>query len=417
MKTIEVKFTTVLAIVVALILLALSIYIYNGVQGRYELNKQIQISYTTPDYYFDVTLDTTEIKSFPATINVTAKNNNGTNYTTEDLTYTIGLDNSNYTVTAVGGNTRTLAGGKVSVETYAITINKTGTDTSDKINLIFTVNKPYTDTKGQELKINTIPAYYGALVTNYSANGISAWRVFHKDENGRVYLITDDYVEYDKLPTSTKGTALNLASGYSCVINFKDIVNNNDYTGSDWIINNTNANAKKWLNKYLTEYPNSTSESIKAVAYMMDTAKWSTFVNSRYAEYAIGGPTLELFCESHKVTHPDRYVECDFINGSYKLKLSTNENYSETVSNLSYRDYDRLYASNDTSKARGMWLATPLYENSVFNTIHGVNTSYFNVGKSLFGTGYVGGPGLRPIVCLKSGYDIVSNGDGTYRIQ
>lgn len=413
MKTIEVKFTTVLAIVLALILLALSIYIYNEVQGRYELNKQIQISYTTPDYYFDVTLDTTEIKSFPATINVTAKNNNGTNYTTEDLTYTIGLDNSNYTVTAVGGNTRTLAGGRETQETYAITINKTGTDTSDKINLIFTVNKPYTDTKSQGLEINTIPAYYGALVTNYSANGISAWRVFHKDENGRVYLITDDYVEYDKLPKDRSQIALNKYTDYTA--NFKDIVNNNYYTGSAWIRSNTNANARKWLNKYLTAYPGSTNGNIKAVAYMMDTTKWRTFVNTTYAEYAIGGPTTELFCASYKVTHPDKYIECDsVIENGYKVKWNNNGNYGTSISGLTKNDYNKIYIIGDSSKANGMWLASPSssYEDYVQSTgdYGGIAFTFWDMSNS-------GVCGFRPIVCLKSGVDIVSNGDGTYKIQ
>ena len=76
-----------------------------------------------------------------------------------------------------------------------------------------------------------------------------------------------------------------------------------DYSGSSWILENSKA--KKWLNKYFnytadngTTYPNKTSENknIRAVAFMMDTSDgvWGKWANSNFAEYAIGGPTLEM---------------------------------------------------------------------------------------------------------------------------
>lgn len=406
MKTIEVKFTTVLVIILALIALLLTIYAINTAQARYIQNKQIQIAYKTPDYYFDVTIDTTEISTFPATINVTVKNNNGTNYTSENLIYTIGLDNSNYKITVAGGTTRTLTGGSKQQETYAVTINKTGTDTSDKINLTFTVSKPYEDTISKELEIKTIPAYYGALVTNYSAGGVSAWRVFHKDEEGRVYLITDDYVAYKDLPTSKAGTALMRGSN-NYKLHMKPIVNNNDYSGSDWIIANTNPNAQKLLSRYLTAYPTSTNNNMKAVAYMMDTESWSKFVDSTYAEYAIGGPTLDLFCASYKVTHPDRYIECNVESSAgYKVNWSDETIYDTIVKALK-RDFNEIYIGQ--SLAMGMWIATP---SCTTNCLYSTNWNGYIQSSQYNSTSL----GFRPIVCLNEGVDIVSNGDGTYSI-
>lgn len=414
MKTVEIKFTTVVKIVLMLILLALLIYVINSSQARYELNKQIQISYTTSKYYFDVNLDTTEISAFPATINITAKNNDGINYTNTDLTYTIGLDNSNYTITAVdGNNTRTLAGGSASQETYAVTIEKkVATDESDALNITFTVKTPYSDTKSIKLEMNTttVLEYYGAVVTNYDceAEGVDTWRIFHKDEDGRIYLIADDYVPYKNLPTTTAGTALTKGkTDYRAYWNTTAI---NDYTGSEWILNNTNANAKKWLNKYLTAYPTTTSYAIKAVAYMMDTKSWSSFA-SEEAEYAIGGPTLELFCASYKVTHPDRYIECDSVTANgYQVKWSDGYSYTTDVSNLTQDDFNSIYIKSNHSNTNGMWLASP---SSVANNICDALYSrylYYNA----YNNAYIG---FRPVVCLKQGSELQSNGDGTYRID
>ena len=127
---------------------------------------------------------------------------------------------------------------------------------------------------------------------------------------------------------ATHGTALNKGTNYTSSAYFTDILN--DYTGSSWIKENTNTKAQKWLSKYLNEYPESTNDNIKAVAYMMDTDSWSTFKGDK-AEYAIGGPTLELFCASYKVTHPSRYIECDSINeNGYQVKWS-NGSYANSI--------------------------------------------------------------------------------------
>lgn len=152
-------------IIAIFILLTVLMYVYNVVQARYILNKNIQISYNTSDYYFDVSIDVGTISEFPTTINITTKNNNGTNYTDTDLIYTIGINNSNYTIsTDDGKNTRTLAGGSKREETFAITINKLEeeTDLNSKINLTFTVSKPYSDTINKEIEIQTTGAVNGA---------------------------------------------------------------------------------------------------------------------------------------------------------------------------------------------------------------------------------------------------------------
>ena len=95
-------------------------------------------------------------------------------------------------------------------------------------------------------------------------------------------------------------------------MSFDNIIN--DYKGSSDI---TNSLVRPWLS-YLNSYPNSTNTNMKAVAYMLDTDVWSTFTDDdRKAEYAIGGPTLDLFCESYNQKYSNDEM-------SYKNVMTSN---------------------------------------------------------------------------------------------
>ena len=63
------------------------------------------------------------------------------------------------------------------------------------------------------------------------------------------------------------------------------------YSGSEDIAENV----KKYNKDYFKDYT-STYSNMKAVAYMLDTTTWRPFANSseQYAEWAIGGPSVEL---------------------------------------------------------------------------------------------------------------------------
>ena len=270
-----------------------------------------------------------------------------------------------------------------------------------------------TDNQGniKELEIQVVlPLYYGREVTNYTCNssGVSKWRLFYADDNN-IYLIADDYVSYSYLPTSTKGTRLNKGNtNYKAY--FTAILN--DYTGSAWIRSNTNANARKWLNRYLTSYPSSTNENMKAVAYMMDTKKWSNFAGEK-SEYAIGGPTIELFCASYRVTHPNKYVVYSTSSYGYFLKWSNTGNATSVAAYLggfTRDDFESIYIKSDSTKASGMWITSPA-GNSEINIMYSSTSGLNN-----YSSGY-SSLGFRPVVCLKSGVKLVNNEDGTYSIQ
>ena len=253
-------------------------------------------------------------------------------------------------------------------------------------------------------------SFYGSKVTGYtcSGTGVDTWRIFYADKDN-IYLIADDYISINDAPKGKGGTALYKNSDYR--LSFDNVYK--DYSGSDWILENSKA--KKWLNKYF-EYknrdgntPNKTSENsnIRAVAFMMDTSDsvWGKWANADLAEYAIGGPTLEMYVESYKDSHPESSISCD-VTGTNGYTYSNASGLEASDEN------NEIYIKTSQEKANAMWLASPSSSNSYLNVVHAnwhgnLNTSNYDSSN----------PGLRPLVCLRSNVQLEKVKDGEYKIK
>ena len=152
---------------------------------------------------------------------------------------------------------------------------------------------------------------------------------------------------------------------------------------------------------------------MKAVAYMLDTNVWSTFKdstdNSGKAEYAIGGPTLDLFSASYNQKYPSKQIQYQSNTYGYQVKWSTGGSYSTSIRGLPKND--SLYVISDADKADAMWLASPSagYGNYVMYVDYGGNVSLSTYGSSV--------SGFRPLVCLKSGVQLEQQADGSYKLK
>ena len=166
---------------------------------------------------------------------------------------------------------------------------------------------------------------------------------------------------------------------------------------------------KPWLS-YLNSYSSSTYTNIRAVAYMLDTNVWSTFKdNAGKAEYAIGGPTLDLFCASYNEKYPTKTIQYKANSTGYQVKWSSDSSYSNYIDDLSTND--SLYIINNIRKAYAMWIASPSADSN------GYLMAVYFYGR-LYGDGYNNdNPGFRPIVCLKSNVGLEQQSDGTYKIN
>ena len=115
---------------------------------------------------------------------------------------------------------------------------------------------------------------------------------------------------------------------------------------------------------------------MKCVAYLLDIVAWKSFAN-KYAEYAIGGPTLELFVNSYN-TISDNLGGCSkapkieiqvkdgtFNSGSSTASMSAQYGYTCRIAGESWADYinNAISTSNElyifsSSNADGFYLAS-----------------------------------------------------------
>jgi hypothetical protein len=261
-----------------------------------------------------------------------------------------------------------------------------------------------------ELKASDIAkfpdSFYGSEVTGYSctSNGVSKWRIFYADDRN-IYLIADDYIHYTNIPNSKGGHAPSRYNDY--IITFDTLYN--DYSGSQWILNNSLA--KDWLNQYFNytpdngaSYPNRTrtSPNIKAVAYLMDTNIWSIYASSSQADYAIAGPPIEMYCKSYKQTHPTSNIRCD-VTGT--------NGYNYYNGNGLSSDHNQIYVKPTNSKAYATWIASPASSNEGV-LLH--VTYEANLNTPTYNAYY---PGFRPVVCLNSNMILKKTGNEIYALQ
>lgn len=258
--------------------------------------------------------------------------------------------------------------------------------------------------------------YYGSKVTNYESNGVSDWKIFFSDEKN-IYLITSEYVDVDKLPTTASGKKPeNTKTAYPKGAPFTNILG--DYeAGSATVtderikaLNNDYFNEKKYESSYI---------NMKAVAYMLDIGIWKIFAEGKGADYAIGGPTLEMLMASYSQKYDVDYKAQATSNIGYQISNDGGVNWDNSYQSM-LNTSDSLYTlphtyieleSGNKSGANMMWVASP----SAGSNIRVIYVHYHGyVGSNeYYGISYAG---FRPIVCLNSNVMLKSVTDG-YEIQ
>ena len=146
-----------------------------------------------------------------------------------------------------------------------------------------------------------------------------------------------------------------------------------DYVGSESIL----TSLQKLNNSFFEQKFTSTNPNMQSVAYMMDTTAWSGYKDAEgKAEYAIGGPSLEILFESY--------------NQKYKIS-EANKYKAKATDTTGYVGYQ---ISTDGDGIMGI----------------------FSNGNICRETPYYTTIGFRPLVCLNSNA-ILQETNGTYIIQ
>ncbi len=147
---------------------------------------------------------------------------------------------------------------------------------------------------------------------------------------------------------------------------------------------------------------------MKAVAYMLDTGIWNKFAKTGVAEYAIGGPTVELLFKAYNATHQTSYVAGATSNTGYQIKKQASDSWSYGISSM--LKTEKPYVISETTNAYAMWLASPsAYGSSSVMDVY----SNGDVSGASYDNDRLG---FRPLVCLKSDIHLEKSEDGNYTI-
>ena len=138
---------------------------------------------------------------------------------------------------------------------------------------------------------------------------------------------------------------------------------------------------------------------------MLDINSWSVYAGE-HAEYAIGGPSIELLFKSYNEKYQTNYMaEAKNVSG---YRIGVGDSNSESFQLIIVRD--TTYVITDITNAYGMWIASPSATTSS-------NLLFMNRDGRVMSTEYYTSTlGFRPVVCLKSDVRLEKNEDGIYTI-
>ena len=233
-------------------------------------------------------------------------------------------------------------------------------------------------------------AYYGQKVTNYTAGG-KTYRIFYVDTEGK---FGDKNTIYLKADWTANDTTL---SNYT------------DYTPSGTDLETYKKLNPSWAAKRGSN-TSSWNKNEHAAAWLCSPSKWTTYLDTTKANYAIGAPTAEMYVAS--------YNQVSHTTGNYKLgatyRATSYPGYIYTVNGtqqnsggytndntLDYTGYNSMYCGRNGSKGDyWWWLASPSANNSDY--VCSVRGNY----ACLSNGNYRNADGVCPLVALKPGVGV-----------
>ena len=249
--------------------------------------------------------------------------------------------------------------------------------------------------KGANLEIlanevsNNPIEYYGLAVKYKSAK----WRIFYADDKN-IFLISDKYIMNSNIPISEAGlTKKNTYSAYWNSVPTSQAVLSELKSSFMW---------DSWTN--YTSYSNG-----KCVSTMLNTNNWKSFVDDTYADYAIGGPTIEMFCASWNAISNNK-LYCN-KKSSYGYYIGTKsspttisaQNIIDDRQNQLYRPY-----SAQMGGAKGYWISSPSANTNFTggNAVMNIDSTSTWVSSAKYNNTYFA---FRPVVRLKSDVKLIEN--------
>ena len=198
-------------------------------------------------------------------------------------------------------------------------------------------------------KIRANPqAYYGKKVTNYKASDsdTNTYKIFYVDKDN-----------YFKDGYNTIYLKADFSGSVSC---------STSYDASQTLIKKMNP---LWATKGNTVAAKTTTisnENEQAAAWLCDPSKWTAYCDTDKANYAIGGPSVEMYVKSYNQTHGDDALGYQYQTNNvpgyiYKVKDTIqNDGWYTNGDILDYSmTYKSMFCGQNGNKTGLWWLASP----------------------------------------------------------
>ena len=253
-----------------------------------------------------------------------------------------------------------------------------------------------TNISATDIKSNP-EGYYGQTVDYTSENGQNDWKIFHSDGTN-IYLITGDLVKVtdesgnidtSKINANTKMQKADTTSDY-CV-NWNEKASPSFQTLSSDIISKFKIDTSVFDINGRKGNPN-----VQCVSTLLNSDNWTSYIDSRMGEnqYAIGGPTIELWTDSWN-SIKDKKLYCNNSNANGYYIGTTVFSKTESVelkSNIN--NTEKIYFVN--SEKGIYWMASPSahYQNNLMRVKSSGEIDYYRFS--------VEECAIRPVVCLTS---------------
>ena len=195
-------------------------------------------------------------------------------------------------------------------------------------------------------KIRANPqAYYGKKVTNYNANG-KTYRIFYVDKDN-----------YFKGGYNTIYLKADFSGSVTC---------STSYDANQTLIKKMNPLWATKGNTVAAKITTISNENEQAAAWLCDPSKWTAYCDTDKANYAIGGPSVEMYVKSYNQTHGDDALGCQYQTSYvpgyiYKVNNTIQNGGWYTNSNtLDYSmTYKSMYCGQNGENTGTWWLASP----------------------------------------------------------
>ena len=241
------------------------------------------------------------------------------------------------------------------------------------------------------IEVGEYEKYYGKKVTNYTAGG-KTYRIFYIDTEGKFGDKNTVYLKADWTANDTSLTASYTPSGTD-LETYKKL-------NPSWAAKR-GSNTSSW------------NKNEHAAAWLCSPSKWTTYLDTTKANYAIGAPTAEMYVAS--------YNQVSHTTGNYKLgatygatdapgyictlngKQSTisGSDYWTGNNTLDYTGYNSMYCGRNGSTGNyWWWLASPSANSSSYVCIVSSGSAY--LGNDIYGSANV----VCPLVSLKSSFQL-----------